>query len=478
MKETKVFPDIRKMQSYLKDTFKDCFDVVMRQLTDINGRKVIVMFIDGLVDKESIQDNVISPFLGFALHVSELKIKNIDDISKRLLTPVDIKAKENLLEIIQNFLSGDTAVFIDGSKEALIIQTRKWPSRSISEPDTQQNVRAPKEGFTETLLFNVVMLRRKIKNPRLKTEIIKIGELTNTDVCLVYIDGLTPPKLIADLRQRLHKLNVKYIMESGHIEQLIEDSHMTLFSTTGVNEKPDVVAGKLLKGRAAIIVDGTPYVLTAPMLFVENFQSASDYYSRPVYANFLRVLRFLAYFIALCLPAFYVALVTYHHEMIPDKLLNTLTLASEGVPIPTALEMGIMLILYEFLREAMLRLPAPIGGSVGIVGVLIIGEAAVGVNLIGAPTVVVAALTFIASALVSPLNSSSVILRFALLILGAAAGAFGVFIGLFLLLIHLCTLTSYNHPYMLPLAPVCFKGLKDSLLRLNIKDLLGKDGAR
>ncbi len=279
--------------------------------------------------------------------------------------------------------------------------------------------------------------------------------------------------LIDGLRDRLKAAEVDYVLESGHIEQLIEDKKYTLFATTGNNEKPDVTAAKLLKGRAAIIVDGSPFVLTAPMLFSENFQSPEDFYSRPFYANFLRVLRFLAYFVTLTLPAVYVALAMYHNDMIPDRLLNTLIAASEGVPMSIALEMLIMLVIYELLREAMLRLPSAVGASVGLVGVLIIGEAAVGIHLIGAPTVVIAALTFITSAVVSPLTDSSAIIRLLLLLLAACAGAYGVLLGLFLLLVRLCSLTSYGCPYMLPIAPLKLSALSKTVLRLDIRSILG-----
>ena len=468
----RISSNIEKNHARLKETFSGCFDIVLRRLKNIQDKDVLIIFSDGLVDKELIEKSIIAPLLGFALDVESLRIRNLEDIREKLLSSVQIQAAEDMSAAVLSCLSGDTVVFVDGSRQALIIQTRKWQFRGISEPETQRSVRGPREGFTETLLFNVAMLRRKIKSPLLKAEIIKIGSVTKTDVCLSYIEGIADEQLVTLIRDRLQAIDSAYILESGHIEQLIEDKHKTLFSTTGNNEKPDVVAAKLLKGRVAVIVDGTPYVLTAPMLFSENFQSPEDFYSRPFYANFLRLLRYAAYFITLTLPAFYAALITFHRDMIPDKLLSTIILASEGVPMSIPLEIFLLLVVYELLREAMLRLPSAVGASVGLVGVLIIGEAAVSVNLIGAPTVVVCAVTFIASAVVSPLTDSTALMRLVLLALAAFMGAYGVFLGLFAMLSRLCALTSYGCPYMLPIAPFDLSGVKSSVMRMDIRDIL------
>lgn len=472
----KISENIDELYEQLGDIFSNCFDIVRRELTDVDGRRAILVFSDGLVNKDTIQDNVIRPLLGFSFDVAEKRVANIADMRLRLLSPVDVKSEHSLRQAVQMVLYGDTALFIEGASECLVVQTRGWQSRGISKPDTQQSVRGPKEGFTETLLFNAAMLRRKIRDPRLKLEILRCGNVSHTDICLAYVEGVAEKKLVDEVRRRIESVDVNYILESGHIEQLIEDQHRTVFATIANNEKPDIVAGKLMKGRVAVIVDGTPFVLTAPMVFTENFQAVEDYYSRPFYANFLRLLRLLAYFVTLTLPALYIALVSYHREMIPEQLLQTLISANEGVPMPPVLEMFIMLLLYELLREALLRLPTQIGSTVGIVGVLIIGDAAVGVSLLGAPTVVIAAMTFITSAVVNSAADSTAVIRMILLILAAAFGVFGVYIGIFLVLAHLCTLTSLGYPYMLPVAPVRPQGLKDSIVRGNIRNILKRGG--
>lgn len=472
----KISSHIEKNAEILDEIFAKNFDAVIRPAEDITRRKFIVLFFDGLADKDLIHETVIAPLLGYSMTVDARGICDLDAIRSRLLTSVDVSSAADFDDAVMHALSGDTILFVDGASEAIVLQTRKWMNRGIPEAKSQKTVRGPKESFTETLLFNVALLRRKIKSPMLRTEVFKIGSISRTDVCLAYIEGIAKEELLSLVRERLRGINVKYILESGHIEQLIEDPRRSLFATTGNYEKPDIVAAKLLKGRCCIIVDGTPFVLTLPMLMSENFSSPEDYYSRPYYVNFLRILRFFAYLVTLILPGLYVALVTFHREMIPDKLLSTLIVASEGVPLPLGAELFIILILYELLREAILRMPEAVGGTVGIVGVLIIGEAAVGINLIGAPTVVVGALTFITSAVVSPLADSSALLRLGLLLMGSFFGAYGVFAGLFVMFVYLCSLSSYGCPYMLPLSPVSFSGIRDCVIRGDIRAILKKTG--
>lgn len=472
----KIEKNIDQVKKKIQAVFAGCFDAVVRDLRDVSGRRAFAVYFDGLVNKQTIQDSILKPLVGLCFDVEDGKARNLEEVRQQLLWAADVKLDADLNSIALKCMSGDTAVFIDGCSEALVIQTRGWQSRGISPPDTQRSIRGPKEGFTETMLFNVAMLRRKLKTPLLKTKIIHVGELTVTDVCVVYLEGIAKKELVERVISRISAIDVKYILESGHIEQLVEDKHTTVFSTVASNEKPDIVAGKLIKGRVAIIVDGTPFVLTVPMLFTENFQAGEDYYSRPFYANFLRLIRVLAYVITLTLPAFFVALVTFHQEMIPTQLLGTLIRASEGVPFSAGVEMFILLTMYELLREAMMRLPQSIGSAVGLAGVFLIGEAAVGVSLIGAPSVVVAAATFITSAVVFQAADSLSILRFLLLILGAWMGIFGVLIGLFAILAHLCTLKSFGYPYMMPLSPVNWKGMRDSIIRASSENLLKRDG--
>jgi spore germination protein KA len=281
-----------------------------------------------------------------------LEVDDIDIIRTTMISVGSVEQVNSINEVVDSCLSGDTVLLINGFKEALVISTRGWESRGVEEPKTESVVRGPREGFSETLRTNTTLLRRKIKNPDLTLESMKIGRKTKTSVCIAYLKGVANPRLIEEVKRRLKRINTDAILESGYIEEFIEDAPFSIFPTIANSEKPDVVAAKILEGRAAILVDGTPFVLTVPMVFIENFQSAEDYYSRAYFASLVRVLRFVSFMISTLAPALYVALTTFHQELIPTPLLFTMAAAREGIPFPAVLEAGMMIIVFEILREA------------------------------------------------------------------------------------------------------------------------------
>lgn len=475
--EQKVQPefsqDLEKNINALQSIISKSSDIIVRRFAYgyINKTKAAVIFIDGLIDKALVNENIMKPLMFFPRFNCEEKAPELNDINyikTNLLSVVDIEETAYINEAVDSILSGDTVLLINGSKEVLTVSLRGWKSRSIEEPKTEAVVRGPREGFSETLRVNTSLLRRKIKSPDLTLETLKIGVRTKTDVCIAYINGLANPKLIEEIKRRLQRINTDAILESGYIEQFIEDAPFSIFPTVANSEKPDKVAAKLLEGRAAIFVDGTPFVLTVPMVFIESFQSAEDYYSRPFFASLIRILRILAFFISILAPALYVALSTFHQELIPTPLLLTMAAAHEGVPFPSVLEAGLMVTIFEILREAGVRLPRAIGQAVSIVGALVIGESAVSAGLIGAPMVIVVSVTAVASFATVPQTDSGTILRFALLILAGAMGGYGIAIGLFVIFIHLASLRSFGTPYLSPLAPLRTSDLKDTVIRTSI----------
>lgn len=424
-----------------------------------------LFYIDGLVEKTLVDEAVLRPLMLGPRQPREDGGWDMDYIMSSLLFVSSVTQTEKVADAVQGILSGDTVLLAEGSLRALVISLRGWKMRGIDEPETESVVRGPREGFTETLRVNTALLRRKLKNPDLVFETVRIGARTRTDVCIAYIRGLTNPHLLADLRTRLGRINTDAILESGYIEQFIEDDPRTIFPTIGNSEKPDKVAAKMLEGRAAILVDGTPFVLTVPMLFFESFQSAEDYYSRPVFASLIRLLRFLAFFISVTAPAVYVALSTFHQELLPTPLLLTMAAAHEGVPFPAALEAAFMIVAFEILKEAGVRLPRPVGQAVSIVGALVIGEAAVSAGLIGAPMVIVVAITAVASFVVPPQTDSGAVIRFGLLLLGGFMGGFGIAIGLLAVFVHMASLRSFGAPYLSGLAPFRPGEMGDTFIR-------------
>jgi spore germination protein KA len=450
----------------IKHIFAQCSDIIIREFKiGIDQQiEVFLVMVDGLTDKSAVHDNLIK-----ALLLSHYKINKrnaLPIVEQCVLSLASIAKTKTFEKTVHAILAGDTALFIDGSDTVIIASLRAWESRGVEEPDTEAVVRGPRAGFVETLRNNTALLRRYIRNPNLKIEVMNIGTQTKTDVCIIYIKGIVDEKIVQEVKLRLSKIEIDSILESGYIESFIEDAPFSIFPTVGNSEKPDVISAKLLEGRVAILVDGTPFVLTIPYLFVEAFQSSEDYYLRPYYATFIRLLRWLSFSIAVFLPSVYVALTTFHQEILPPSLMLSIAAAQEGTPFPAAFEAILMQIIYEILKEAGVRLPRPVGQAISIVGALVIGEAAVTAGLIGAPMVVIVALTAISSFVVPSLGDVNVMVRLGLLILSGFSGLYGVIMGFIVILIHQCSLRSFGIPYMSPIAPGNLSDMKDVFIRV------------
>ncbi|CUH97270.1 Spore germination protein KA [Propionispora sp. 2/2-37] len=462
--------NIKDNETFLKTSLGKSNDVVFREITlGLKSKtKALICFIDGLADKDKINEHIIKSLtIDAHLAIEENNVAQdiFHAVKNSLLTASEIKETRSLNEVLRGILAGDVLLIINGYDSAFIIGMKGWATRAIAEPYTESTIRGPREGFTETLRTNTSMLRRKIKNPNLIFESLTIGQQTHTEINIVYIKGVASESMVAEVKKRLRHIDTDAILESGYIEQYIEDNPFSFFSTIGNSEKPDIVAAKLLEGRVAIFCDGTPFVLTVPLLFIETLQSAEDYYSRPYLATIVRWIRFFAFVITLTAPALYVALETFHQELLPTVLLITAAAAREGIPFPAFLEGMIIGVIFEILRESGIRMPQPVGQAVSIVGALVVGEAAVRAGIISAPMVIIAALTAITGFIVTPLMDAVVPFRFFLLGLAAMFGLYGITIGLILMLGHMCSLRSFGTPYLSPFAPTNKAGLKDALFR-------------
>jgi spore germination protein KA len=457
----------------LKRIFGESRDIIYREFAFGRNKKIeaALIYVEGMSEKFIIND-VIMKTLMYDNVLTDMEermdISQLHTIKTNMLSAGNIGQVKSMDEVIDGCLSGDTVLLIEGCNEALVINTRTWERRSIQEPKTEAVVRGPREGFSETLSTNMTLLRRKIKNPNFVFETMRIGKQTKTSVCIAYLKGVVNTKLIDEIKLRLNRINTDAILESGYIEQFIEDSPYSIFPTIGNSEKPDAAAAKILEGRVAILVDGTPFVLTAPMLFIEGFQNSEDYYSRTYFSSILRILRFLAFSISVLAPALYVMLSIFHQELIPTTLLFTMAANREGVPFPAIMEAALMLSTYEILREAGVRLPRPVGQAVSIVGALVIGEAAVSAGLVGALMVIVVSVTAVSSFVVPVYTDVISILRVIFLLLVGALGIFGLAVGFLGVLIHLSSLRSFGAPYLSPLAPLSKGDLEDTFIRTPI----------
>ena len=477
---TPISKNLKTNVKTIKELFCSDNDVVLREFTIAagGGIKAAVMYIDGLAGAKAVFDGVLNPLMIESRKLSEIiEIKSIDDIIDKLLTSGEVGTGSTVEKLCSAMLDGDSVLLADGFDEFAYVNSRDFEMRSVSEPQTETVVRGPREGFTEAIRVNTSLLRRKIKSHHLRMDVLTIGERTKTLVCISYLDNLANPKIISEVRRRLRNISTDAILSSGYIEEYIEDTPYSVFPTINYTEKPDVAAAQLLEGRCVIIIDGTPFVLTLPMLFIECFQSPEDYTVRYVYATFMRILRIISFMISLVAPAMYIALVTFHQELIPTPLLFTIAVAEEGLPFPSFVETAIMLLTFEIMREAGVRLPNPVGQTVSIVGALVMGQAAIEAGIVGAPVVIVIAFTAVASFLTPALSDTTAILRWFFLVLAAMLGGFGIAVGLMVTFIHLASLESFGVTYLYPFAPFAPSGLKDAIVRSRIWKLRERPAA-
>src|SRR5690625_3984707 len=392
----------------------------------------------------------------------------IDLIDQHSLPVAEVESVTDFDALYLKLLSGFTILLIDGYREAIAADIRGWEKREVTEPETQTVVRGPREGFTETLRTNTALIRRKIGDPRLWLETRNVGRITQTEVSIMYIKGLANDKIVEEVRSRLSRIDIDGILDSGYVEEFIEDAPKSVFPTVMATERPDTATAALLEGRIVIIVDGSPFALVVPVGFVSFFHATEDYYVRAFIANLLRLLRYICLFIAALVPSFYIAITTYHQELLPSELLVTLAAQREGNPFPAFVEALLMETVFEILREAGVRMPRIVGSAISIVGALVIGTAAVEAGFVSAAMVIVVSLTAIAN-FVFPYTSMAIsvrIWRFGYMILAATFGFYGVLIGLIATLLHLSSLRSFGLPYMAPFAPIILKDMKDGIFRM------------
>lgn len=427
--------------------------------------KCCIIFINNMVDIVTINNHVLSPLFNTQLKDVDYTYASLAEYIEKKIPNAGVRKTNNLDEALDSVLSGNTLLIINGSAQGIIISTRKIQNRAIAEPDSERVVEGPREGFTESIDVNTALIRKRIVSEELKFKYLTIGKLTKTQVCVGYIESIAEQKIVDELLKRLNEIDVDGIMDSSYIRELIEDSHSSPFRTIGITERPDVVCAKLLEGRIAVLSESTPMVLTLPYLFIENMQANEDYYVKYIFASFNRILRWIGYLMTISVPAIYVALTTYHQEMIPTQLLLSISAAREGVPFPTIVEAAFMLFVFEVLREAGVRLPSPIGQTISIVGALVLGQAAVDAKIISAPMVIIVALTGISGFLVPKLLGAIVIIRLILLFLSSLFGLYGYIFGMIGLVIHVMSLRSFGIPFSHGLGSIIGYEVRDTYIR-------------
>lgn len=428
------------------------------------NRNGILLFDPDMSDSEAIREVL------FAVEHSKT-LMELDDIKKCIVYNGEITKEDAKDKIIVSLLSGDAALAIEGCKGWLIINVRKYEKRSVMEPPTEAVTKGPREGFIEDLKTNLSLIERRLRTPALAIEKFTVGKVSNTSVAMLYISTIVKPELVEKIRKKINEINIDSLIDSHYLQPLLEPHPLSLFHQTGVTEKPDIVVAKMLEGRIVLLVDGSPMAITIPFLFIEDFQNSQDYYERHSFSTFLRIIRYISIIIAVLLPGLYVALQVFHYDVIPLRFLVTLMNAIKGIPLSPVPEILFVILLFEIIREASVRMPRAVGMAMSIVGGLVLGETAVNAGVISSPSVMFVALSSIALYAVPNDVGIFSLLRVIFVFAGGLAGLFGLLYATLFVIFYIVSLDSFGTPFMAPFAPLVFEDLKDALVKRPLLDM-------
>jgi len=447
----------------LRELYNDCSDIIIHEFDILDGPAATLVYLDGLSDMRLIDLHVLTPLQ----HIGTSGARSKEAVVKCISISAMLEAM-NFGDVAEKIGYGHAALFIDGTTSALMYDVINPIIRAIEEPEAETVVRGPREGFVESIRTNSTMLRRRLHTPALKMKPVFIGRYTKTATIIAFIEGIADPNLVKEMETRLSAIDVDGMVDTSLIEEWVEDNPFSPFPQLMSTERPDVVTAHLLEGKITVIADGSPVALIAPANFMSMMQSPEDFYQRSLVATAIRWLRMFFSLITIFGPSLYVAVLSYHQEMIPTSLLLTIAVSREQIPFPALIEALLMEITFEALREAGVRLPKQVGSAVSIVGALVIGQAAISAGIVSSPMVMVVAITAVSSFLIPNYSLGIAIrfIRFPIMLCAGALGLYGIVLAALVILIHLMSLRSFGVPYLSPLAPVQSSQLKDTLIRV------------
>lgn len=456
---------MKKDLEFIKKALKNSFDVKYREIDSVIGDATII-FADVLCSTAFISDYIIKPLI----EKNEREIKTEEDILSKVLNINIVGFAKDIDDAIFHIISGDAIIIFNELEKIIYCETKSFVKRSVNIPVTEAVIKGPREGFTEAFVDNVALIRRRIKNKDLKFESIFSGEKSNTVICMAYIDKVAPPEVIDYVRNKIKNMKYEFILDTNYIETELR-AKKTIFDTVGYTEKADELSAKILEGRVAVIVDGTPFVITVPYFFLENFQNPDDYYMNRYFVMFTRGLRWIAFFIAMFLPGIYVAFAAYHLSMVPSMFVFRLAVSRAGVPFPIVVEVLIMMLFFQLIKEAGLRLPQPIGSAMSIVSALILGDSAVGAGLASRITILIVAMSTLSYFLIPKIYNAISIWSLGIVITASLLGFPGFFFTVLILVAHLADLESVGYPYLFPLGTAKEYKMRDCILRGPLKKI-------
>lgn len=437
-------------------------DMMVRRAVKVGAAEGEMVYNPDLTDAELLTRAV------HEIERSAPKKPKADDLIASVIAVAETKKCGSVSAARAAVLAGDAALEVEGIRELLLISVRKWEKRAIAEPPTSTVMRGPREGFIEDLKTNLSLIERRLKTPALAIEKMTVGKMSGTSVAVVYLSNIARPELVDAVKKKLKRIEIDALIDSHYIQPLIEERPLSIFHQTGVTEKPDIVVAKLLEGRVAIVADGSPMAVTVPFMLIEDYQSSEDYYERASIATFLRTIRLISIFFSILLPGLYVALEEFHYRIIPLRFLVTLMTAVNGIPLPPLLEILFVILLFEIIREASVRMPRAVGMAMSIVGALVLGETAVNAGMISSPAVMIVALSSIALYTAPNQEGTLTLLRVAFTLLGGLGGLYLIMAGILYLVLYLCSLSGFGVPYTAPFAPLIASDLKDTFYRTSL----------
>lgn len=450
----RISPKIKENESCFREVFKDCADILFHTMELGRGKTVdcFVIYLEVAVSNMILEKSVLGKFINELCKVSGDEI--LERVEKNALGISDAVQLDTVEDVVAGVFAGDAVFFIDGYAHAVKISEKGYPSMGVSEADREKVLRGSKEGFTDSVKTNSALIRKRIRNPGMKVKEQTIGRRSQTKIQILYIEGLARSEILEELETKLSDFEIDGVLDSGVIEQLTKENWLSPFPQFQTTERPDKCAMELLNGRVVLLVDNSPVGLLIPAVFNDFLQVSEDENQTFELATFLRVLRYLAVGCAMLFSGLYLAVTDFHTQVLPTNLILSFAKARRGVPFPGLIETLFMEIAFESVREAGVRAPGPLGGTIGIVGGLIIGQAAVSANLVSPVVVVVVAITAL-SALAIPNEEFSApfrLLKFGFIFLGGTLGMFGILLGLYMLLSHIAELKSFGVPYLAPYA--------------------------
>lgn len=464
--ELQLTTDLEQNEMVLKHIFENSSDLVYRKVRIEGQLRWTIIYFATLVEEKVVNEHILEPLLS-GVNKYEWPSRELDSLDVPLITVGKTMVSAKVNDIVLKLLNGYAAILMAGNHYALIAEVMGTTKRALEEPASEPIIRGPKDGFIENIGTNIGLIRSRLKTPKLKMEAMTIGELSQTYVVITYIAGIVTESVLEEVRTKLSQIQTEAILESGYIEEFIEDHSFSPFPQVHSTERPDVVVAGLLEGKVAILTDTTPFALLAPMTFWSGLQASEDYYLRKPIATFIRWIRILFIIFAVFAPPLYVAITTFHQEMIPTNLVLSIASSREEVPFPAVIEALFTEVVFEALREAGIRLPKQLGSAISIIGALVIGQSAVAAGIISAPVVIIVSITGIAAFTIPRYSFANGIrlLRFPMLILAGTLGLYGIVLGFLGIVIHVTALRSFGVPYFSPILPLSLKGFKSILFR-------------